>query len=75
MMQDLFVGVDVSKGWLDVHHPARGARRIDNTPTAARAFAAACVRQGAWIVFEASGGYDRVARARRSRRLELASAG
>ena len=42
MMQEVFVGVDVAKGWLDIHHPGRGARRIDDTPTAARAFAAAC---------------------------------
>ena len=62
MMQEVFVGVDVAKGWLDVHHPTRGARRIDNTPAAARVFATACARQGAWIVLEASGGYDRILR-------------
>jgi transposase len=56
--QQLFVGVDVAKDWLDVHHPGRGARRIDNAPAAARAFAARCAKEGAWVVFEASGGYD-----------------
>ena len=61
-MQEVFVGVDTAKGWLDVPHPTRGARRIDNTPAAARVFATACARQGAWIVFEASGGYDRILR-------------
>jgi transposase len=55
--QQLFVGVDVAKDWLDVHHPGRGARRIDNAPAAARAFAARCAKEGAWVVFEASGGY------------------
>lgn len=36
MTQEVFVGVDVAKGWLDVYHPGRGARRIENTPAAAR---------------------------------------
>ena len=27
MMHEVFVGVDVAKGWLDVHHPGYGARR------------------------------------------------
>lgn len=62
MMQEVYIGVDVAKDWLDVHHPDRGARRIDNTPAAARVLAKACARQGAWVIFEASGGYDRVLR-------------
>ena len=62
MMQDVFVGVDVAKDWLDVHHVLSGARRIANTVAAARSFAAACAKQGAWVIFEASGGYDRVLR-------------
>lgn len=61
-MQELFIGVDIAKDWLDVHHPSRGARRIANTIAAARSFATACAKQGAWVVFEASGGYDRVLR-------------
>ncbi|WP_407530716.1 IS110 family transposase [Methylobacterium oryzisoli] len=61
-MKELFIGVDVAKDWLDVHHPLRGARRIGNTLTTAREFAASCAKQGAWIIFEASGGYDRVLR-------------
>ena len=61
-MQDLFIGVDVAKDWLDVHHPLRGARRIANTPAAARSFASSCAEQSARVVFEASGGYDRVLR-------------
>ena len=62
MMQELFIGVDVAKDWLDVHHSRAGARRIDNTPGAARSFAKACIKDGAWVIFEASGGYDRVLR-------------
>ena len=62
MMQELFIGVDVAKDWLDVHHPGRGACRIANTPAAARSFAALCAKQEAWVVLEASGGYDRVLR-------------
>ena len=58
MMQQTFIGVDVAKGWLDIHHPKQRSLRIDNTPKAARAFAAACAKEGAWVIFEASGGYD-----------------
>jgi transposase len=61
-MQEVFVGVDVAKDWLDVHHPGRGARRIENTPTAVRAFAVSSAKAGLWIIFEASGGYDRLLR-------------
>jgi transposase len=61
-MQEVFVGVDVAKDWLDVYHPDHGARRIENTPKAVRAFAASSAKAGLWIVFEASGGYDRLLR-------------
>ena len=61
-MQEVFVGVDVAKDWLDVHQPGCGARRIENTPTAVRAFAAASAKAGHWVIFEASGGYDRLLR-------------
>jgi transposase len=56
--QQVFVGVDVAKDWLDIHHPGQAAARIDNTLAATRSFAARCAKEGAWIVFEASGGYD-----------------
>ncbi|MDN5931891.1 MAG: hypothetical protein L0I24_12650 [Pseudonocardia sp.] len=52
MMQEIFVGVDVAKDWLDVHHPLHGPRRIANAAAAVRAFAAASAREGAWVVFE-----------------------
>jgi transposase len=61
-MQQIFVGVDVAKGWLDTHHPEHKPTRIENTPKAAKAFADACAREGAWVIFEASGGYDRILR-------------
>jgi transposase len=61
-MQEVFLGVDVAKNWLDVHHPGRSARRIENTPAAVRAFAVTSARAGVWVVFEASGGYDRLLR-------------
>jgi transposase len=61
-MQDIFTGVDVAKDWLDIHDPVGGPRRIENTPRSVRAFAQRSARQGAWIIFEASGGYDRLLR-------------
>lgn len=62
MMQDVFVGVDIAKDWLDVHHPGHKVRRIDSAPAAVRTFAASCAKQGAWVIFEATGGYDRLLR-------------
>ena len=61
-MQEVFVGVDVAKDWLDIYDPGRGARRIENAPAAVRAFAVASAKAGLWMVFEASGGYDRLLR-------------
>ena len=51
MMQDLYLGADVARDWLAIQPPHRGARRIDNAPSALKAFAATCAREGAWIVF------------------------
>ena len=62
MMQQIFIGVDVAKGWLDIHHPKRKPQRIENTPKGTKAFARLCAREDAWIIFEASGGYDRILR-------------
>ena len=61
-MQQIFIGVDVAKGWLDIHHPHRKPMRIENTPKAAKAFAVVCEKEDAWVIFEASGGYDRILR-------------
>jgi len=59
MMHQLYLGVDVSKDHLDAFHPTRGAFRIDNSPAAIRALARMAGRDGLWVVFEATGGYDR----------------
>lgn len=59
MTQQVFIGVDVAKDWLDVHHPGRAPRRIGNVPAAIGTFAARCAEEGTWVIFEASGGYDR----------------
>ena len=61
-MDQIYIGVDVAKSWLDIYHPARGAKRIENTPAGVRSFARAAAREGVWVIFEASGGYDRVLR-------------
>ena len=58
MTDQIFVGVDVAKDWLDIHHSSHGAARINNSHAAVRSFAARCAKEGAWVVFEASGGYD-----------------
>lgn len=58
MTDQTFVGVDVAKAWLDIHHASHGATRINNSHAAVRSFAARCAKEGAWVVFEASGGYD-----------------
>ncbi len=62
MIDQIYIGVDVAKAWLDTYHPARGAKRIENTPAGVRSFAQAAAREGVWVIFEASGGYDRVLR-------------
>ena len=59
MMHQLYLGVDVSKDHLDAFHPTRGAFRIDNSPAAIRALVRMADRHGLWVVFEATGGYDR----------------
>lgn len=61
-MDQIYIGVDVAKAWLDIYHPARGAKRIENSPADVRSFSRAAAREGAWVIFEASGGYDRVLR-------------
>jgi transposase len=63
MMQHSYLGVDVSRDWLEVQHPQQGAGRVANDPVAARALARQCRREGLWVVFEATGGYDRLLRA------------
>ncbi len=58
-MTEFFIGVDVSKDWLDVHHWCQGAQRISNGGRELTALARRAAREGAWVIFEATGGYDR----------------
>ncbi len=62
-MQDIFIGVDVSMDWLDIHHLCHdhrgGERRIANGGRELTAFARRAASEGAWVIFEATGGYDR----------------
>jgi transposase len=52
------IGVDVSKAWIDVFDPASGAvRRIGNVPSSLQDWARSLT--GRFVVFEATGGYDR----------------
>ena len=62
-MQNNFIGVDVSMDWLDIHHSCPdhrgGAQQIANGGRELTAFARRAAREGAWVIFEATGGYDR----------------
>jgi transposase len=58
-MQDIFIGVDVSKDWLDLYEPGHGGWQISNGGQDLTAFARHAARVGAQVIFEASGGYDR----------------
>lgn len=62
MMHQLYLGVDVSKDRLDVFHPSLGASQIVNEAKAIRALVRTARRDGFWVIFEATGGYDRALR-------------
>lgn len=54
-----WIGIDVSKSWLDIDAPASGlCRRIANKADAIAAFAATLPKDGTTIVLEATGAYD-----------------
>ncbi|HEX6094247.1 MAG TPA: IS110 family transposase [Dongiaceae bacterium] len=59
--QQIFVGIDVAKAWLDIHVlPDGEGRRVANRPAGHRALARSLTaRQVARVVLEASGGYER----------------
>jgi transposase len=60
-MPQRVLGVDIAKDVIDIADPANAAAwRIANAPKALKAFAAALA--GAFVVFEASGGYERALR-------------
>ena len=64
-MADIFIGVDVSKDWIDIFHPEQGALRLKQTPqTLAEWAQKLCVsgNSGMMVVFEATGGYDALLR-------------
>lgn len=55
-----YLGVDVSKTWIDVHRLRDGtARRLGSSAAALDAFAAELGATDTLVVFEASGGYER----------------
>lgn len=57
-MPQNYIGVDVSKGWIDAHDLATGrSERIEMTKPALARFAKSA--KGAIVVLEASGGYER----------------
>ena len=58
-MAENVIGVDVAKDWIDVHPLAGSARRIEMKTALLKRFAQAAAKVGAFVVFEASGGYDR----------------
>lgn len=52
------LGVDVAKDWIDIHDSLSGhASRVATSPNALKRFARSS--RGAFVVFEASGGYER----------------
>lgn len=53
-----WIGIDVSKGWLDIADPAGWRQRIANTPAAIAGFAATLAPAAVLVVFEATGIYD-----------------
>lgn len=54
-----YVGVDIAKDWIDVFDEATGERRRhQSTPAALKRFVRECA--GKHVVFEASGGYERL---------------
>lgn len=62
-MSEHYVGIDVSKGWFDVHVLEGPSQRFLNTPEGRRDLVAFLQRQPnpiAQILLEATGGYERV---------------
>lgn len=54
-----WIGIDISKAWLDIADPACGTcGRIANRPEALAAFAASLSGHAVIVVFEATGAYD-----------------
>jgi len=63
MMDDkIFVGVDVSKDWLDIAAHDGAVERIANTAEAVGSWIAGLAAHPALVAFEPTGGYERVLR-------------
>lgn len=59
-----YIGCDISKLWLDLYDPQEGrVRRIANTRKATEDFARSLAGSPAFVVFEATGPYERALRA------------
>lgn len=58
-MARIVIGVDVAKDWIDARPRGGKSERIAMETGALRRFAEAAAREGARVVFEATGGYDR----------------
>ena len=62
MDDKIFIGVDVSKDWLDVAHHGGKFDRIDNSTEAIDAWIATLKGRVALVAFEPTGGYERALR-------------
>lgn len=59
MITSSWIGIDISKAWLDIADPALGrVDRITNCEPAITAFARTLTERGTTVVFEATGAYD-----------------
>lgn len=56
-MAKTYIGVDLSKDWLDIFHPQHGHQKIPNTASAIQSWLQHCTRDEI-IVFEATSGCD-----------------
>ncbi|WP_018266696.1 IS110 family transposase [Methylosinus sp. LW4] len=64
MTDKCYIGVDVSKDWLDIaRHDRADVERIENTTAAVSDFLARLGREPTLVVFESTGGYERPLRA------------
>lgn len=58
-MTECYLGVDVSKDWIDVYDPQAGSFRVAMDSMVLRRFARRVAGRNALIVVEATGGYER----------------
>jgi len=56
-MSQVYIGVDISKNWIDISHPVHGSTR--HTMDDLDGFAACASAEQAIVIFEATGRYDR----------------